>query len=134
MAIASAAMKMKHENDPKKDVFDRVGDLGKFEVFHNNILIGTYVPPKVTAGGVHLPDKTRHENLYQGKVGLVLKKGPIAFVDDPTNKFHGQDVKVGDWVVYRASDGWELIVNNQHCRMLEEAHIRARVESPDVVF
>lgn len=134
MPIPSKALRMQHLADPKEEILSKVGNLKEFKPYHNYILVGTYVRPKITAGGIHLADTTRSEDLYQGKIGLVLLKGPLAFVDDENNKFGGQNVEIGDWVVYRASDGMEMLINGQHCRVLQEAHIVARVDSPDMVL
>lgn len=131
---SGSAMKMVHESDPKEEVRKAVGDLSGITLMHNQILIGTYVRPEKTASGVYLPNQTRKEDIHQGKVGLVLMKGPLAFMDDERNKFHGQNVEVGDWVFYRVSDGWQLNINDHHCRMMEEVHIRGKLKSPDSIY
>jgi len=113
-------LKMAHAIDPAEELKQKVGDLSGIEVLHNQILVAVYIRPDRTASGLYLADKTRDEDRYQGKAGLVLKKGPLAFVDDDTNKFHGQNVEVGDWVFYRVSDGFPLMLNGTLCRLLEE--------------
>ena len=45
------------------------------DVLFNQVLIAVYERPKVTASGIHLPDQSTDEDRYQGKVGLVLKRG-----------------------------------------------------------
>lgn len=127
-------MKMKHDADPAAELRAVVGPLDGIELFHNQILVATYKRPEKTAGGIFLTDTARKEDEYQGKVGLVLKKGPLAFVDDASVKFAGQDVELGDWITYRASDGWALTINGVHCRMIEDSHIKMRVASPDQVY
>lgn len=130
----NATMKMAHAADPAKVVRDSVGSLAGVEVFHNQILIGTYIRPEQTKGGVFLPGQTRAEDRWQGKVGLVLKKGPTAFCDDNAVSFAGVDVAVGDWVVFSQNDGWSLNINGAPCRMLQDVHIKARVAAPDMVY
>jgi co-chaperonin GroES (HSP10) len=125
---------MSHAVDPKQEMLDKIGDISKVEVFHNQTLVMVYIRPDRTASGLYLADKTRDEDRFQGKTGLVLKKGPLAFVDDETNKFHGQDVNVGDWVFYRVSDGFPITINGQLCRLLEEVHIKGRINEPDTVY
>jgi co-chaperonin GroES (HSP10) len=125
---------MSHAVDPKQEMLDNIGDISKVEVFHNQTLVMVYIRPDKTASGLYLADKTRDEDRFQGKTGLVLKKGPLAFVDDETNKFHGQDVNVGDWVFYRVSDGFPITINGQLCRLLEEVHIKGRINEPDTVY
>jgi co-chaperonin GroES (HSP10) len=125
---------MSHAEDPAKEIRNRIGDISRIEVLHNQILVGVYVRPEKTKGGILLTSQTRDEDRYQGKAGLVLKKGPLAFVDDDNNKFHGQNVDVGDWVFYRVSDGFPLVLNGTLCRLLEEVHVKGKIPSPDVVF
>lgn len=134
-----------HAGDPRKELLKRVGDISDLEIFHNAILVAVYIRPKEMqlAGGKTLimPDKVQDEDRYQGKVGLVIKKGPMAFVDDERTSFHGQDVKIGDWVAFRASDGWQLNIIRGYgsdsavlCRVLVEADIRARMPTPDYIW
>ena len=125
---------MSHIEDPANEIRKRIGDISKIEVLHNQILVGVYIRPEKTKGGILLTPQTRDEDRYQGKAGLVLKKGPLAFVDDDNNKFHGQNVDVGDWVFYRVSDGFPLVFNGTLCRLLEEVHVKGKIPSPDVVF
>lgn len=128
------ALKMQHDADPKKTILDSIGDISDFEVMHGQILVAIYKRPAKTAGGILLTDTTRKEDVWQGKVGLVLAKGPCAFKDDANTSFHGQDVNVGDWVYFRVSDGWSLTVNGADCRMLEDVHIKGRIPRPDYVY
>lgn len=128
------ALRMTHSVDPATELKAKVGDLSKVEIMHNQILVAVYIRPERTASGLYLADKTRDEDRFQGKAGLVLKKGPLAFVDDDANKFHGQDVNIGDWVFYRVSDGFPVNINGQLCRLLEEVHIKGKIPSPDVVY
>lgn len=108
--------------------------LEQLEVFHNQILVGTYLGSGVTKGGIILTDKGKDEDRWQGKVGVVLKIGPLAFVDDARNDFKGQTVKEGDWIVYKVSDGFSLDVNEVHCRLIEDIHIKARISAPDIIW
>ena len=125
---------MSHIEDPANEIRKRIGDISKIEVLHNQTLVGVYIRPEKTKGGILLTSQTRDEDRYQGKAGLVLKKGPLAFVDDDNNKFHGQNVDIGDWVFYRVSDGFPLVLNGTLCRLLEEVHVKGKIPSPDVVF
>jgi co-chaperonin GroES (HSP10) len=125
---------MAHSENPAGELRAKIGDISKVDILHNQILVAVYVRPEKTKAGIFLADQTRNEDRYQGKAGLVLKKGPLAFVDDDTNKFHGQNVEIGDWVFYRVSDGFPLILNGTLCRLLEEVHVKGKIPSPDVVF
>src|ERR1700688_2364602 len=92
-------------DDPKKALFEAVGDLSNFDIFHNQILVATYVRPEKTSGGIIRPGQNVDEDEYQGKVGLVVKVGPSAFLNTDEQDFQGQSLLVGDWVVYRTGDG-----------------------------
>lgn len=125
---------MVHTVDPVEELKKSVGDISQVKVFNNWILCAVYKRPEKTASGIYLSDVTRKEDEYQGKVGLVIKKGPLAFVDDDRTTFNGQNVEIGEWITFRASDGWALNINGVLCRMLQDVNIRLGVPSPDVVF
>lgn len=134
--IAQAA-----NDDPRKALLDAAGALEDYEVFHNLVLVATYVAPEKTAGGIIRPDRTLAEDRFQGKVGLVLKVGPLAFVDDSVARFGGVTIAVGDWVTYRPSDGIELFIKDRRkagdglpCRLIEDALIKGRVRDPALVY
>jgi co-chaperonin GroES (HSP10) len=133
------ALKAIHKVNPKTEILKRVGDLSDFKVAYNQVLCAVYVPPEDAQFGtlkIIQTDKTRDEARYQGKVGLVLQMGPRAFVDDADRQFYGFSIKVGDWIVFRASDGWQLTLTDNQvlCRMFTEWDIRGVVQSPDFVW
>lgn len=134
MTGMKSGLKMAHESDPADVVRNSVGDLSGFELFHNLLLVGVYQRPEKTAGGIFITPKAKDEEIYQGTVGLVLKVGPAAFKDDDHNKFHGQSVQPGDWIVFRTSDTQKTSVNGTICRLLEDGSVKARISHPDVVF
>lgn len=117
----------------KEEILGSIGDLSAIEVMHNQILVGIYMRGD-KIGSIFIPDKTQDEDRWQGKVGLVLKKGPLAFVDDGANAFHEQTVADNDWVIYRVSDGFSIDINGTHCRLLEDVHIKGRVADPSVIY
>jgi co-chaperonin GroES (HSP10) len=127
-------MKMIHAVDPRNELIESIGDISGIKIYNNWILVAVYKRPEKTAGGIILTDNTRKEDEYQGKVGLVVKKGPIAFVDDEKTSFNGQDVELGEWIAFRVSDGWSLEVNGVMCRMLQDTQIRMSIPSPDVIL
>lgn len=131
-SIATKVMRMEHVTDPKDDILDKVGDIKNFTVHGPRILVAVYERPEKTASGLFLPDRgTREEDRWQGRVCLVLKKGPLAFKDDDNNKFHGDDVEVGSWVVLRPTDGSSILINNQMCRLVNDQHVQMTVPDPD---
>lgn len=128
------SMVMEHAVDPKKKLLDELGDLSKIEIFNNQILVAVYIRPQKTKSGIYLTDKTTEEDRYQSKVGLVIKKGSTAFVDEAGNWFKDVDINVNDWIVFRPSDGWNITVNHVLCRILDDITVRGRVDHPDRVW
>lgn len=128
------AMEMDHEIDPKAKIIADVGDLFQVEIFNNQILVGVYLRPQKTKSGLYLTDKHVDEDRYQSKVGVLLKKGAAAFADDSGEWFHGETFALGDWLVFRPSDGWNITVNGVLCRMMTDTQVRGRVNSPDKVW
>lgn len=127
-------MAMVHDVDPVEVIRKKVGDLSNFKLFYNHVLLGVYERPEKTKSGLYLSDQTRNEDRHQGKAGLVLAKGPTAFVSDSNYDFKGQNVDVGDWVAIFVSDGRPLMINGQLCRLVEDQYIRLKIPAPDVVF
>lgn len=128
-----------HESDPAKELLRRVGPIKDLELFGNAILVAIYVRPSKARFGkmtLELTDQTRKEDEYQGKVGLIIKQGKLAWQDDEQVQFHGQKCEVGDWVVLRPSDGWPVTLtqNQVLCRVVSESAIRMRIPSPDLVW
>jgi len=127
-------MKMTHADNFKEDLLASLGDLNEIEVFNNNILVAIYIRPNKTKSGIFLTDDTTEQDKFQGKVGLVVKMGNSAFEDDTGRWFKGIKVKVGDWVVFRPSDGWSVAINSQPCRLMDDVVVRGRVKHPDLVW
>lgn len=127
-------MAMKHEVDPKKELLEKLGGAEGVDVFNNAVLVAIYVRPNRTKSGIYLTDKYTDEDRIQGKAGLVVKKGPRAFVDERGEWFAGADIKEGDWVIFRPSDGWAINVNGVPCRLIDDIAIRGKVDQPDRVW
>jgi co-chaperonin GroES (HSP10) len=136
MPVVSAQKitQLSQAKDPKTAMLEAIGDTSGEELFHNQILVVTYVRPEKTTGGIIRPQTNVGEDEYQGKVGLVVKKGKTAFVSDDEQDFKDQDVDVGDWVVYRVGDGWALTIRGTPCRILTDRTIRMKVKSPEDIF
>jgi co-chaperonin GroES (HSP10) len=129
MQIAAA----KDTNAAKAAIIAGVGDLSNVHLFSGRVLLGIYIAPEKTVGGIILTNSKVQESKWQGSVGLVLKKGKMAFVDDDINKFHGQSVEVGDWVLITSGDGKRTQINGTDCRIIEDVLIHAVLPSPDVI-
>jgi co-chaperonin GroES (HSP10) len=127
-------MQMDHETDPAQNLKNDLGDISEVEVFNNQILVAVYIRPQKTRSGIILTDKTTEEDRYQSKVGLVIKKGPQAFLDKSGEWFKGVEINEDDWIVFRPSDGWSIVVNNVLCRMIDDVNIKGRISHPDQVW
>lgn len=117
--------------NPKLALIKAVGDLSQEHVLSDLVLVATYIRPEKTVGGIIRPPENIKEDEFQGKVGLIVKAGPLAteFEDDtpPT-------CQVGDWVVYDIKSGWAVTVNEVACRLVPYSRLRMKVSNPDVVF
>ena len=125
---------MAHEADPKKELLKQVGNLNGIEIFNNQVLVAVYVRPEKTAGGIVLPDKHRDEDRNQGKIGLLIKKGPLAFVEEQKQWFAGAEIGLHDWILFRPSDGWAVTINGVRCRVLDDTYVRGKVAQPDQIW
>lgn len=133
VATARKVIDLSQSKDPAKDLAAAVGDLSGHELFFNQILVATYIRPEKTAGGIYRPQNNVEEDIYQGKVGLVLKKGPSAFNNDEID-YQGQNVEPGEWIVFRVGDGWSCTINGVACRVVADTSIRMKIKNPEGVF
>lgn len=135
MASVVTLEKLARASDPKEALVSEVGDLSKIEVMSNRVLVAIYIAPEKTKGGILRATQTIAEDIFQGTVGLVLKKGGMAFKDDDASKtyFHGQDVKLGQWVVFRPGDAKRIQINGVDCRFVEDIMIDMIVDDPECI-
>jgi co-chaperonin GroES (HSP10) len=129
-------LEMVHTHDPVDEIVEKIGDLSDFIVPFNKILVGIYMRPEKTKSGLILTDQYREEDRFQGKAGLILKRGPMAFIDDDRVKFNGLDPQVGEWVVFRPSDGMKLNIRHKegYCILLTDTQVQLVIPTPDLVF
>jgi len=127
-------MTMEHETDPAVSLREEIGDLSAVEVFNNQMLVAVYIRPSKTKSGIILTNQTTDEDRYQSKVGLVVKNGPKAFEDASGEWFGGVKIHENDWIVFRPSDGWSIVVNGVLCRMIEDVNVKGRIDHPDRVW
>lgn len=120
--------------DPKTAIPKLVGNLDDIEVIGDMVLVGIYIRPEKTAGGIIRPTVNKQEDVWQGKVGLVLKWGPDAFTDPETGEPYAQRAEVGDWCVFKVGDGWSLNINDYPCRLVRDSAIRLKVKDPNVIL
>jgi len=126
-------MPMSHEEDPKQKLLDQLGDISKIELFHNQVLLAVYLRPEKTKSGLILTADHLDEDKYQSKVGLLVKRGPLAFEQDG-NWFTGMTFQDHEWLIFRPSDGWSITVNGVLCRIFDDISIKGRAPHPDSVY
>lgn len=130
-------MKMAQEKPPQDEILENLkGAQDTFQITGVDILLAIYQRPEKTAGGIILTDTAKGEDLYQGKVGLVLKVGPLI---NEANKdlflwFGGRLPRVGDWAVVRVGDTYAFNLNGVPCRLVEAKQIRGMILEPDSVW
>ena len=126
-------MPMSHDEDPKQNLLDQLGDISQVELFHNQVLLAVYLRPEKTKSGLILTANHLDEDKYQSKVGLLIKRGPLAFEQDG-NWFTGVTFQDHDWLIFRPSDGWSITVNGVLCRIFDDISIKGRAPHPDSVY
>lgn len=131
--MSAKLMEIASASDPRKAILAAAGDLSNVDLMSGRVLVGIYIAPEKTAGGIIRTTTNIKEDVWQGTVGLVLKKGTMAFKDDDDNKFHGQDVKVGEWVVFRPGDAKRTQIRGLDCRIVEDVTIDMVIDDPEIV-
>lgn len=118
----------------KQAILDKLSCI-EIDVLSSQVIVATYIEPEKTSGGILLPEKRLDESRFQGKVGLLVKMGPTAFKYDGPYNWEGRAPQIGDWVIYRASDGWENGLSGIFVRWLESGDmIKGIVKDPRVVY
>jgi co-chaperonin GroES (HSP10) len=135
MATVATLEKLSRASNPKTALIMGVGDLSNVHLMSNRVLVAIYIAPEKTAGGIIRATQTIKEDVFQGTVGLVLKKGKTAFRDEPQthNYFHDQDIEIGDWVVFRPGDAKRIQINGIDCRMVEDTLIDMVISDPELI-
>lgn len=137
MPVTTRALEMQHDEDPKL-VIQRDWDLYKAsyrQPMGARLIVGVYKRPERLKSGIILSDKTREEDNYQGRVGLILAMGPLAFVEDDRHSWPGQRPAIGDWVGFRVGDTSPfLLPNGRHCRFVEDVAVQVILDNPDHIL
>jgi hypothetical protein len=136
MAVVSASKieQISQASDPMAAILKAVGDIGKVNVGSDLVLLGTYIRNEKTSGGIIRPTENVKEDEFQGKVGLVLKSGPMAYADWEGADTVGQFAVPHIWVVYAIKDAWPVQINGTACRFIPYDKIRAQIPDPSMVF
>lgn len=134
IAVAKKLEFLSQADDPRMAIIKAVGDLTDQEVFSDMVLVGTFIRNEKTGGGIIMPKDTVAEDIWQGKVGLVLKVGPLAFGAWEDDDVRGKNAQIGTWVVYAIKDGWGITLNGTPCRLIPYERLRMRITDPNAVF
>lgn len=131
MSVAKLILPQKKTaDDLRRDMLAKMGDLSGIHVYHNSVLGMVYV--QETYGSIIASGGVKDEDKYQGKVALVIKKGPSAFVAS-NNWAWEPPVAEGDWVVIRPSDGVARMINGQLCRLFEDIRVTEKLDHPEIL-
>lgn len=135
MASVATLERLSQAKDAKSALKKEVGDISKIGIMGNRVLVAIYIAPERTKGGLIRAVQTIKEDVWQGTVGLVLKKGEQAFRDDAgtSTYFHGESVSVGDWVVFRPGDARRIQINGVDCRFVEDTLIDMVIDDPELI-
>lgn len=136
--IAGLKVGEAHDGDPKEELMKLVGFVADLvEIPSSKILVAIYYRPEKTKGGIIDITVTAGDS-YQGKIGLVLKMGPLAFQDDATHAWGDVRPRVGDWVQFRVGDTAPFRLGRDerapHLRYVEDVNILAIWKRPDMVW
>lgn len=134
VVIPRMVQSLSQADDFRQEVFQKMGDLSGYEVFHNMVLVAVYIRPEKTKGGILRPEGNVEEDIWQSKIGTVLKVGPNAFKDDDTTKFHGQKVEPRDWCMFRVGDTLLFYLHDIPCRLVEDSLIKMKIDDPSFIL
>lgn len=122
-------------------VWEQSGGVDDLTIFPTDIIVAHFKRDYVgSSGKLYAAAPTQKEDQYQGKVGLVLAVGSNAFVDAPDAAFYGFRPAVGQWVVYKATDGRDMEIckpastDKVLIRLLKDGEISMIVPRPDRVW
>lgn len=120
-------------DEAKKAIFNQVASsLDGVEVIGDMVLVGVYIRPE-KVGSIYRPQTNVQEDVWQGKVGVVLKWGPDAFRAED-GAVYDQAVAVGEWGVFRVGDGWQMHINDYPCRLVKDTNFRLKVKDPSIIL
>lgn len=131
---ASKIEQISQAADPKKGILQAVGDVSGVDVLTDLVLVGTFIRSEKRASGLLLPKEHLQEDEFQGKVGLVLKAGPLAYGEWEDDAERGKNATLHTWVVFAIKDTWPIQVNGVACRVVPYDKLRMRLNNPTMVF
>ncbi len=112
-------------------------DLEGIDVLYSEVLLATFILPEKTAGGIIRPDENIRQDVFQGKIGLILKMGETAYKymnDYSQFPYEGVKPQIGDYVMCHASDPRELAINGVSCKLVDASRCKLRVKDPYIFY
>lgn len=142
MAAKSSLIILPTKIDPYAEFISRVKkavDLTGVRLFPTDVICAHVIVDRSSTGNILLPDVNKNEQRWQGKVGLVIMLGDDAFKDSDTAKFCGFKANIGEFVVYRNSDGhdFDYIQTDGKpvaCRRVTDSDIKMVIPRPDMIY
>lgn len=138
--LSEIAEKISAGSDARQVLIDAIGQkaIDDCEPAYDYIMIATYIRSEKTKGGIIIGgDKTRAEDRFQGKVGLVLKCGPMVDSEKYPGPF-ATPIKIGDWITYRPSDANEFFftqgLDGVSARVISQSLLLKRIKDPEAIF
>jgi len=116
----------------RKMIFEQVRP-DDIDIYLNRILCAVYLTHEKTRGGIILPTDQKAEDIWQGKLALVLKVGPTAFVDGSDFTFGGMTVSPGDWITFKVGNASQIEIHQYPCRIVSDHYIESRVVDPRMI-
>jgi hypothetical protein len=97
-------------DEAKRDIHQQLGNISEVEMFGRQVLVALYIRPIWdTKTRLQMSSEKQQEDIYQGKVCMIVSMGPDAFRGDESymSAMFGRrpPPAVGDWVFLRAEDG-----------------------------
>lgn len=134
-----------HDVDPKEQILAECQEmLADFRLRPTDVMLVMYQRDKtgdviqLAATGLYLPNSAKStvaEDAYQGKIGLVIKVGSLAFTTDDDHRWGDFVPKLGDWVVINVGDTFSFdLPNGRRARCVDENLVRLIVPRPDSVW
>lgn len=128
MSLATvSALNSVFEFDAEKskiEITEALGDISGFEVWGDQVLVGVYCRPVETKGRFLVGNETQIEDVWQGKVAMVLKIGPDAFTENAST-FNGRKPEVGDWVYHNVNE------HTMQLQLIGKGAKRGKIKSPN---
>jgi co-chaperonin GroES (HSP10) len=123
----------KYGEDPRKIVLDIILPLVKdLRLYRNEVLLVTAPDMTSTASGLELC-RSEKEQRFQGKIGLVVALGEIAFNDKDIWPNEGSRPTVGTWVFFRTADTSECAIGGYSCRFINDDKVRGHCPNADSI-